>query len=35
VLGDGSGRYGMEEQKENSAEEQILKDLEEEEEYDF
>lgn len=34
VLGDGSGRYGMEEEKEPTAEEQILNDLEDEE-YDF
>ena len=34
VLGDGSGRYGMEEEEETTAEEQILEDLESEE-YDF
>ena len=34
VLGDGSGRYGMEEEEEVTAEEQILNDLDEDE-YDF
>ena len=34
VLGDGSGRYGMEEEEDTTAEEQILEDLESEE-YDF
>ncbi|NJW51839.1 PASTA domain-containing protein [Salinimicrobium oceani] len=34
VLGDGSGRYGMEEEQDTTAEEQILNDLEDEE-YDF
>lgn len=34
VLGDGSGRYGMDEEKEATPEEQILNDLEEDE-YDF